>query len=101
MRSSSCSACVDWPTADPEMARGGDGQIVLADVDVVGLAQLREVGTVVHDERHAEPACQLAHALEHVQQRAVRERPLADLDDVDAAADRRLEELVEIGTIAA
>ena len=86
--------------ADAERARGRDGKVVLADVDVVGLAEAGEVGAVVHDQRHGEPACELAHALEHVQQWAVRQRPLADLDDVDAAPDRRLEELVEVGAIA-
>jgi hypothetical protein len=34
----------------------GVAKVVLADVDVVGLAERRQVGPVVHDEGHAEPA---------------------------------------------
>ena len=44
----------------PEPPRLRDGQVVLADVHVVGARTGGEVGTVVDDERHAEAVRDLA-----------------------------------------
>ena len=78
--------------ADAETPCHLDGQVVLADVDVVGADQGCEVGAVVDDERYLEPPGHPPGLVQHRDQLPVREPLVADLDDVDAAADGRLEE---------
>ena len=65
-------------------------------MDEVRLAEHREVGPVVDDERDAEPSRDLARLVEPRQQLGVGQTLLANLDDVDAAAHGRLEKLGEI-----
>ena len=56
-------------------ARRATGQVVLADVDEVGLAQQREIRPVVDDERHAEPSCHLPSLHERDKKLAIGDRP--------------------------
>ncbi len=81
---------------EPEARRGVDRQVVLADVDGVRAHEHGEIRPVVHDQRDVEPPRDLAGLRERVEQPAVRQRFLAQLDEIDAAAHGRLEEVREV-----
>ena len=89
---------MERPTRDAEPPCRLDGQVVLADVDVVGADQRCEIGAVVDDERHAEPPGHPPGLVQHREQLLVRQLLVPDLDDVDAAADGRLEERRQVRT---
>ena len=67
----------------------------------VRLAEQRQVGPVVDDERHSEPARHVARLMETRQKLGIREPLLADLHDVDAAPHGRLEKAGEVISYAA
>ena len=75
--------------------RAGRGRlaVVLADVDAVGAARLHQVGPVVEHEQRAVRVGGGAELARGRHEPVVGERLVAQLDHVDAAADRRREEL--------
>ena len=73
------------------------GQVVLADVDVVGLGEHGEVGAVVDDERDAEAPGHLARLLEHARAARRPAAPSRGSGRCRRRRDRRLEEAVEVG----
>jgi hypothetical protein len=79
-----------------EATRFCDGDVFLADVDEVGFAFGGEIGTVVDDEGHAQAARYFTRVREYGEQLRIGELLVANLDDVDAAADRRLEKALEV-----
>ena len=86
------------PDRDAELPCRVDREVVLADVHVVGTDQRREIRAVVDHERHAEPrvvtcraSCSTGHELR------VGQLLVAELDEVDAAADGCREELGQVG----
>ncbi len=85
------------PKRDIEAARDVDGEVVLADVDVVGPREHREIGSVVDDERHDKGPRHVPSLAQHCEQVAVRECLLPDLDDVDSTLHGRLEERRQVG----
>lgn len=80
---------------NPHEARGpenlshvGNAQLVLSDVDAIGIGQQGQIGPIVHDEQRARfggPTTQRAGALE---QEPVTDGFLAKLDDLRAASQR-------------
>ena len=72
-----------------ELARAGDGHVVLADVHAVGAAGGREVGAVVEHEQRAGGVAALARALGRGQQLVVGGVLVAQLEEVGAAAPAR------------
>jgi hypothetical protein len=81
----------------PERPNGLDRKIVLPYMDVVGLDDEREIGSVVHDERNPETACDGSRLLEHGQEPSIVERLLTNLDGIDATFDRRHQKVGQIG----
>src|SRR5205823_4464471 len=80
---------------EPEAPGSRNREIVLADVDVVGVDEQSEVRAVVDDERNSEPPGQLADIFQYAEQLTVGKRFLTNLDDVHAAADGSLDQLGE------
>jgi hypothetical protein len=81
---------------DPVAADRGTGiarvAVVLAHVHAVGVARLHEVGTVVEDEERAGGIRGGPERARRAHERGVVERLVAQLDDVDAAAQRSVQE---------
>ncbi len=71
-------------------------QVVLADVHEVGADELREVGTIVDDERNVVTPRHLTGDLEGRQQLTVGCALVANLHDVDAAANRGLQQVGKV-----
>ena len=77
----------------PEHLAGlGDGHVVLAEVDAVGVADAGEVGIVVDDEEGAVGVAEAAEGAGRAGDRVLVELLLAELDDVGAAGQRRLQQ---------
>ena len=72
-----------------DRARLAHRHVVLADVDAVGVAGSGQVGVVVDDEEGAVGVAEAAEGARRRLDLAPRQRLLAQLDDVDAAAQRR------------
>ena len=66
-------------------------------MDEVGAREDGEIGPVVDPERDTVGGRHETGLAERIEEPAVGERPVAHLDDVHAAADRRREELAEAG----
>ena len=77
-----------------ELARLRHRHVVLADVDPVGVGLAHEVGAVVEDERHAAGGAHELVAPGHADDLAIAGVLEAQLDEIDAAAQRLLEERV-------
>ena len=73
-------------------ARLGGRLVVLADVHSVGAARVHEVGAVVEDEQRPALAGGAAERRRRLDQLLAAEVLVAELDDVDAAAQRRREQ---------
>ena len=90
---STCSGvCVE--SADEQLgaglrARRRDAAVVLADVHAVGARGAREVGPVVDDQQRARGVAELARDARRGEQVVVVGVLVAQLEDVDAALERR------------
>ena len=88
-----------------DLARPGDRQVVLAEVQHVRARGERDVGAVVDGEQRAVPRAGLRKHLERGQLVARLERAVgalvAELDDVDPAGERGVGELREVPAVAA
>ena len=73
-----------------------DRQVVLAEVQAVGVAGDGQVGVVVHDEDGVVPVAQVADAAGRGQDVALVAQLVTQLDDASAAAERRLGELDDV-----
>ena len=83
-------------------ARLGDRHVVLADVDAVGAAGLDQVGPVVEEEeRPVTSAARAKRLATRDQLLGAARRLLAQLDHVDAAAQRRVEQRPRVGAVRA
>ena len=71
-----------------QLAGLGGGRVVLADVDPVGVAGAGQLGVVVDDEEGAVGVAEAAEGERRQLDLAPRQGLLAQLDDVDAAAQR-------------
>ena len=69
----------------------------ITDVHEISARQKRKIRAVVDDERHAVSGRHRVRGCELLEQSGIGESPVADLNDVDATGDRRLEEVLEIG----
>ena len=77
----------------PRISAGlGGGHVVLAEVDAVGVADAGEVGIVVDDEEGAVGVAEPAEGAGRAGDRVLVELLLAELDDVGAAGQRRLQQ---------
>ncbi len=79
----------DQAVGPDDRARRGHGLVVLADVDAVGAGRHREVGPVVEHEQRARVVAQRAGLGRDAQQLVVAGELVAQLEDVDAAGQRR------------
>jgi hypothetical protein len=87
-----------------DLARPCDGKVVLAEVQDIGPGGQRHVGPVVHREQRSVPGTRLGEHLQRRElltglQRAVRAL-VAQLEDVDAAGERRVGEPGEVAGAA-
>ena len=73
--------------------------VALADVDAVGACSRGQVGPIVHDERDVVGVTDVSHQPGPRHDRLVVEVLVAELHDVDAAADAGVDERLEIGTV--
>ena len=100
---SNCSGeWVERPTsaAGPAVrARLGDRRVVLADVDAVGAAGLDQVGPVVEEEERAVASAAARETAAAARAALASRRLLAQLDHVDAAAQRRVEQASEVAAV--
>ena len=83
----------EQPIGTDERTRLVDRHVTPADVDAVGTARLDEVGTVVEDEERAVRARTPRGTARGGDERIVVELLVPQLDDVDAAAQRRFEDV--------
>ena len=100
---------ISGPVAD-DVARDGQRQVVLAEVQHVGARRQRDVGAVVDRQQRVVPARRVGEHLERLQflARLQRAEPLltgralvAQLDDVDPARQRRVGEFGQVTALAA
>ncbi len=95
---------MERPTSAPfagELAGLGDGRVVLADVDAVGAELRGELGPIVEDEEGAGVGCGVAEEAGGGTQGRVRRVLVAELDQVGAAGERRLEQALELDRVEA
>ncbi len=83
----------DDPVGADDGPCGVDRPVLLADVDAVGAGSDREVRAVVEHEQRAGRVAQRARLRRSGEQLVVAGRLVAQLEDVDAAAQRGLEHL--------
>ena len=79
----------------------GDGEVVLADVEAVGVAGVGELGVVVDDEQGAVGVGDAAEGGAGALDLAAGEGLLAELDDVGAAVEGGAEEGLGVGAVGA
>ncbi|SCD74125.1 hypothetical protein GA0115252_11704 [Streptomyces sp. DfronAA-171] len=82
-------------------ARGGDGEVALAEVEHVGAGGVGDVGAVVHGEEFAMAAAGVGEDLEQFQFLGGFQALVPQLDDVDAAGEDGVEEGGEVVPVLA